>query len=410
MTLTDYNGFTGKEREKYSKIQEKAIEKGNLKPKEETKCVICGQDKGIRVYHCENYFPERIIENSIPICASCHSQFHNSRLNNPLEFRKYLESVREIPSRPRYDKRYWLPDRDKVLDSFNGFSPETIESSKKVISKAIEEGKLKPLKETECVICGQNKGLREYHVEDFSSINKIIETAKPVCWTCHQYIHHQKDKNPDVYEKYVEEVKVKPRSPVYITNLWLEEDDLNPDEIPEINRKEGKYGRYIVFHNGFYKVHKSIDGKQKFFGAFNTSEDAIELRELLIENNWDESKFAPELLKSFISNPELDRHYYIRKERGRFIVSKVIDGELKYFGTYDTREDALEARDKLWENNWQIEEKYGEEKIDGYIYLIGDEYIVKNEINGLEEIFGTFNDMDEAIKFRNLCVRNNWKF
>lgn len=56
MTLTDYNGFTGKEREKYSKIQEKAIEKGNLKPKEETKCVICGQDKGIRVYIVKTIF------------------------------------------------------------------------------------------------------------------------------------------------------------------------------------------------------------------------------------------------------------------------------------------------------------------------------------------------------------------
>ena len=43
MTLADSNGFTGKERIKYSKIQEKAIEEGILEPLEEVKCVICGQ-------------------------------------------------------------------------------------------------------------------------------------------------------------------------------------------------------------------------------------------------------------------------------------------------------------------------------------------------------------------------------
>lgn len=225
MTLNDYNGFTGKEREKYARVQQNAIKEGNLKPEEETKCIMCGQDKGIRVYHAENYFPERIVENSTPMCASCHDQYHRVRPNNPLKFRQYLESVREIPSRPRYDKRYWLPERDIILDSYNGFSAEEIESSKDIIKKAIEDGKLKPLKECECAICGQKKGLREYHVEDFSNEEKIIETSQPVCWTCHQYIHRHKNDNPEVYERYLEEIKENPRPPVYITNLWSEEND-----------------------------------------------------------------------------------------------------------------------------------------------------------------------------------------
>ncbi len=95
MTLSDYNGFTGKEREKYAKKQQKAIKEGILKPEEETKCVICGQDKGIRVYHSENYFPERIIQNSIPMCKSCHDAYHRTRSDHS-KFRKHLEKVREF--------------------------------------------------------------------------------------------------------------------------------------------------------------------------------------------------------------------------------------------------------------------------------------------------------------------------
>ena len=406
MTLADYNGFTGKEREKYSRIQEKAIEKGELLPKEEVKCVICGQDKGIRVYHAENYFPERIVENSIPMCFSCHHQYHTTRLDDPSKFRQYLESVREIPSHPTYNKRYWLSDRDKILDSYNGFTPEQRQVSKEIISQAIKEEKLKPLNECKCIICGQDKGLREYHIEDYSSKESIINSATPVCWTCHQYIHHQKDKNPEVYEKYVEEVKETPRIPVYITNLWLAEDDLK-DESGLKGR--GKYGKYITKHDGFYKVQKVIDKYPKFFGCFDTVEEAIELRDLLIANDWDTSNINTEILIPYRTNPDLERHYYIRKERGRYIVSKVIDGELKYFGTYDTIEEALKVRDKLLVNNWKTEENYEEEKVDTYVFQIGDEFIVKKEINGIEEIFATFSEMGDAIKFRNLCVKNNWK-
>ena len=60
-------------------------------------------------------------------------------------------------------------------------------------------------------------------------------------------------------------------------------------------------------------------------------------------------------------------------------------------------------------NDWKIEDDGEEEYIDQFVYRIGDEYIVKNEIDGEEVIFARFDDMIEAIDFRNLCVRNNWK-
>ncbi len=133
------------------------------------------------------------------------------------------------------------------------------------------------------------------------------------------------------------------------------------------------------------------------------------LRDLLIENDWDTGKIPQEYFKRYLVNQNIERHHNIRKVKGKFVVSKIIDGELEYFGTYDTEEEAIEAKEKLLNNDWHEEPDTSEEKVDEYIYQIGDEYIVKNNIEGIEKIFGRFDDMIEAIKFRNLCVRNNWK-
>ena len=467
MVLADYNGFTGKEREDSEKIIEEAIKNGELKPLEETRCVICGQDKGIRVYHAENYLPEKVVGDSKPMCFKCHARVHGVKLTNPQKFREYLEEVREIPLPPTYNKFYWTLERDKILDDYHGFPAEIREFAKEIVEKAIEDDELKPLNETKCSICGQDKGLRVYNVGDYSSTETIIKSAMPLCWTCNEYVERHEEKNPEIFERYIEEVRQKPRPPVYITNVWNEEDD-NPQEeklrnlnstkhkfirhrdgkfiiiksikgkdtyfgtydtieeallvrddllstnwgFPEdekINmRKQGKYGKHITFHNGCFRVIKTIDGKQRFFGAFATKEEAIELRDLLIENDWDTSNIHPKYLRSFVTNPNLERLNYIRKVKDKYVVSKVIDGELKYFGTYDTKEEAIMAREKLLNNNWQTEEEIKEEKIDTFIYLIGDEYIVKNEINGEEKIFGRFKDMANAINFRNQCVKNNW--
>lgn len=224
--MIDYNGFTSKERE-CDDILEKAIADGELKPIEETKCVICGQNKGKRVYHVENYFPEKVVGSAYPMCFKCHQRVHNSKINNPAKFREYLQEVREIPKPQTYFKDSWTPERDKILDDYHGFSAEVRESSKEIIKKAIEDGELKPLHETECSICGQDKGLRVYNIEDYASTEAIIESARPLCWTCNEYVERHEESNPEILERYVEEVKVKPRNPVYIKNLWTEEDD-NP--------------------------------------------------------------------------------------------------------------------------------------------------------------------------------------
>lgn len=226
MDLADYNGFTSEERD-CNDILEKAIADGELKPLEETKCVICSQDKGIRVYHVENYFPEKVVGSAYPMCFKCHQRIHGSKIKNPAKFKEYLQEVREIPKPPTYRKNNWTPEMDKILDDYHGFPAALREFSKGIIKKAIEDGELKPLHETKCSICGQDKGLRVYNIGDYTSTETIIKSAKPLCWTCNEYIERHEESNPEILERYIEEVKVEPKKPVYIKNLWTEEDD-NP--------------------------------------------------------------------------------------------------------------------------------------------------------------------------------------
>lgn len=106
-----------------------------------------------------------------------------------------------------------------IMNSYNGFSPAQRQKGDKIIKAAIAEGKLKPLTEVKCYICGQDEGIRHYHNEDYSPEN-VIADARPVCWRCHMMIH-KRFRHPKSYEKYISEVKAGKRyPPVYKHNDW----------------------------------------------------------------------------------------------------------------------------------------------------------------------------------------------
>ena len=46
---------------------------------------------------------------------------------------------------------------------------------------------------------------------------------------------------------------------------------------------------------------------------------------------------------------------------------------------------------------------------DEYVFLINDKFVVQKEFDGETVVFGTFDDIGEAISFRNLCVKTKWK-
>lgn len=91
------------------------------------------------------------------------------------------------------------------MKSYNGFTPEQRMHGDKIIKRAIAEGKLPPLSETKCILCGQDKGIRHYHCEDYSE-DKILDDVVPVCWRCHMMIH-SRFRNRKAFDIYMEEVK-----------------------------------------------------------------------------------------------------------------------------------------------------------------------------------------------------------
>ena len=225
--------------------------------------------------------------------------------------------------------------------------------------------------------------------------------------------------------------------------------------------KEGAYGKYIRFLNGVYKIEKTIDGELLSFGLFDTLDEAILARNILIENAWVDDNQVPETLYSwrhFTSyNPLLDGWevsnlietdllsfgifnttadaklaikilienewdascipFYLyhknsnirmfKRAKGNvYVVIRRINDDFIRYGTFNTYEDALNRRNELLLTNWIIEEE--EEKIEEFIYYNKGRYFVKNEIDGEMRIFGIFDELEDAVDFRLKCIKAKW--
>ena len=116
-----YNGFKAKTRKKGQDLINEAIERGELDPLNKTKCCICGKDKGIREYHCEDYSEENIIKDAVPLCKHCHMYLHqnNNKHDHPEKWEQYKKEVRKNRKGPWYDSRYWTEENDGEVSSSN---------------------------------------------------------------------------------------------------------------------------------------------------------------------------------------------------------------------------------------------------------------------------------------------------
>lgn len=89
--MRDYKGFTPQQRLANLDRVKQAIKDGILPSPFKLKCEICGQNKGIREYHCKDYTPEKAMESLQCLCYKCHRYLHVFELGEEHKYYKVAQ-------------------------------------------------------------------------------------------------------------------------------------------------------------------------------------------------------------------------------------------------------------------------------------------------------------------------------
>lgn len=90
-------------------------------------------------------------------------------------------------------------------------------------------------------------------------------------------------------------------------------------------------------------------------------------------------------------------------------VQKRVEGKYKFFGSAKTLIQALMMRDWVESNNWTV--KYPKQQLCNEKYINkrnSGTYVVEKHINGKQRYYGGFNNLEDAIKFRDYCIKKGW--
>lgn len=109
------------------------------------------------------------------------------------------------------------------MQSYKGFSPSQRMKMNDVLKKEIAAGNLPDAMTQPCSICGQDRGIRHYHAEDYSNPEAHLKSIKVVCWRCHMMIHNRY-KHPLSVAQYFLDIHFmgKKWPPIYRPNAWDE--------------------------------------------------------------------------------------------------------------------------------------------------------------------------------------------
>lgn len=141
--------------------------------------------------------------------------------------------------------------------------------------------------------------------------------------------------------------------------------------------------KYIRHNNGHY----SIIRKSKNYATFDSLDDAILMRDLLVENDWDIEK--------------IDETIQIGDE---WIAISQINEKIHLLGRFD-QEPSQKTVDELYKKRLRNpnNSRYGLN-----ITRIFDTYIIKKRIAGDDYIFGYYESLGDAEFVRNHLLENDW--
>lgn len=131
---------------------------------------------------------------------------------------------------------------------------------------------------------------------------------------------------------------------------FLEEHCWNPKYI----KKNNNPNKNIKKHRKKYSLIKKINGKDVYFGTFETVQEAREYRDFLEEHDWN-----PEYRKisrySQWNKNNLPKNIYYNNKQNTYSVRKVFNHEPITFGTYHSLDEAIHERD-FWESiDWSLD-------------------------------------------------------
>lgn len=122
----------------------------------------------------------------------------------------------------------------------------------------------------------------------------------------------------------------------------------------EINPRYAKINENvnIIHTKGRYIVQKAFNYKNIQFGSFKTIEEAKEIRDLLVSNNWEKNN---EYLIAKYNTPTYRDKYIHNTKKGHEVVKK-IDGVSHNYGIFQNIEDARKRRTECLLKDWKVEE------------------------------------------------------
>lgn len=102
---------------------------------------------------------------------------------------------------------------------------------------------------------------------------------------------------------------------------------------------------YWVKSNKHYVVSKLFNGKSVYYGSFKTLGEAVRCKQYYQQRNWVKDD-------KFRKRKDIEHPKHILPVRDKFVISKRYKGKARYYGTYDTMEEAIKVRDELIKKGW----------------------------------------------------------
>ena len=158
---------------------------------------------------------------------------------------------------------------------------------------------------------------------------------------------------------------------------------------------------------GKYRICKKIKGKTHHFGEYPTLEISQEIRDLLVQENWNLEKVQQK-------HPYLQNRYkYYQKIKDKYRVRKIINGKTCYYGTYHTEQEAKERVAFLKKHNWDMKYTINPPTPGKYPRNIRynqkyNKYYIQKQIKKQYYYSGLFDTLTEAINERNKLSQSGW--